>query len=286
VQHLARSIAKFLWISKSIEVDILIGQKVKEFQSLHQSIQSVTKCKNMLFYTKQPSIICYEDIKDEEFCKIYEDNGAIIKTIAAFRKGDTEKIENAIEQLIAHFKSVQVVPEIALIHLDSIMASIIQILSERMDEVSEVLQLYSTYKKIQDHCNVYELGKLVTEFCLFCNKFSSLHKKKESMDIVEKVMNYVDENFMKPLKIIDIAEHFFVNPAYLGQQFIKKKGYSLNHYLNSVRIEKSKELLLNTNMKIYEIALKTGYDDPNYFSAKFLEYMKQTPSDFRNSIKN
>ena len=104
------------------------------------------------------------------------------------------------------------------------------------------------------------------------------------MDIVEKVAQYVADNYMKPLKIIDIAETFFVNPAYLGQQFIKKKKVSLNYYINSIRLEKSKELLSNTNLKIYEIAVKIGFDDPNYFSSKFFEYTGKSPSEFRNSV--
>ncbi|NLF51479.1 MAG: helix-turn-helix domain-containing protein [Leptolinea sp.] len=109
-------------------------------------------------------------------------------------------------------------------------------------------------------------------------------KQKNPADIFEKVMKYVDENYAKPLKIIDIAESFFVNPAYLGQLFIKRKNVSLNHYINSVRIEKSKELLANTGLKIYEIAVRTGFGDPNYFSAKFVEYTGKSPSEYRNSL--
>lgn len=282
VKHLASCISKFLWITKSVQVDILIGKKVTEFKDLYESVQTIALCRNKKFYQKKASVLIYEDIKEEKFCKIFEDNGAVIKIISSFRKNDMEKLTKAVEQLIEHFECLQVVPEIAMIHLDSIMASIIQILSERTDDTSEVIELYSTYKKTQDKANIYELGKLVVEFCLFCNDFSSNKQMKGNADIVEKVMRYVDENFMEPVKIIDIAEHFFVNSAYLGQQFTKKKGCSLNHYLNTVRIEKAKELLSNTNHKIYEIALEVGYDDPNYFSAKFYEYTNQTPSDFRN----
>jgi two-component system response regulator YesN len=161
------------------------------------------------------------------------------------------------------------------------MAYIIQIISERTDDTGEVLRLYSMYKKVQDSQNLRSLAKLAIEFCLFCNELSKSSVVVGSMDIVGKVIKYVDDNFMEHLRISDIAEHFFVNSAYLGQQFIKKKGYSLNHYINAVRIEKSKELLLNTNLKIYEIAEKVGFDDPNYFSAKYYEYTNQTPSEFR-----
>ncbi len=183
--------------------------------------------------------------------------------------------------MIQQFYKLMVVPEIILVHLDGIMASMIQILSEKADDINSIVEKYSEYKKIQNKVSLYELRQLVTEFCILCSNFAKSRTKKENMDIVDQVVKYVNENYMKPLKIIDIAEIFYVNPAYLGQQFIKKRNNSMNHFINSVRIEKSKELLLHTNLKIYEIAVKVGFEDPNYFSAKFFEYTKKTPSDFR-----
>lgn len=282
VRHLARSLCEFLWITRSIKTDVLIGKKVREFKDLHESVKTIAPCRNKQFYQNRASILTYDDIREEEFCKIYDDQGAVIRIISAFKKNDMDKLRLSVEQLTSHFASQQVVPEIALMHLDSIMASVIQILAERTEELSEVFALYSAYKKIQSGANVYELGRLAVEFCLFCNEFSLNRDRRDNTDIICKVLRYVDKNFMEPLKIADIAEHFYVNPAYLGQLFTKKKGCSLNHYLNTVRIEKAKELLANTGHKIYEIAREVGYDDPNYFSAKFYEYTCRTPSDFRN----
>ncbi|NLN64497.1 MAG: response regulator [Clostridiaceae bacterium] len=284
VKYLAENLKSYLLVEKGISVDICIGKKVKGFHSLHQSIQSISLCKSKQFYLQEQSIIFYDDIEGETFCKIYEDSGDVVRIITAFRNNDMVKLVNDIEQLVRQLCNAMVVPEIALIHLDSIMASILQILSERVEDIGELAEKYSEYKKVQGKTNIYSLKKLVTEFCLLCNEFSLRKTDRGNMDIVEKVAQYVADNYMKPLKIIDIAETFFVNPAYLGQQFIKKKKVSLNYYINSIRLEKSKELLSNTNLKIYEIAVKIGFDDPNYFSSKFFEYTGKSPSEFRNSV--
>ena len=281
VKRLANTLFEFLLNRKYYKANILVGKKVAGFENLHESIQSIAKCKNECFYQKSASIIMYDEIRDKQFCKLYDDNGAVINIISSFRKNDMDKLRKSINELINHFCKLRVTPEIVIIHLDRIMAYIIQIISERTDDTGEVLRLYSMYKKVQDSQNLRSLAKLAIEFCLFCNELSKSSVVVGSMDIVGKVIKYVDDNFMEHLRISDIAEHFFVNSAYLGQQFIKKKGYSLNHYINAVRIEKSKELLLNTNLKIYEIAEKVGFDDPNYFSAKYYEYTNQTPSEFR-----
>lgn len=281
VEYFAQRLFNSLWISNSVPIDISIGKKVDGFRKLYESIQSIDMCRYKLFYTREPSIIMYESVRDDKICKLFDDNGAVVRVISAFRKNDANRMSSAIRELINHFAQFLVVPEIALIHLDSIMASIIQILSERIDDTQEILELYSIYKKIQNHTNIYDLGRLVIEFCLFCGRFSSFNENSQKLNSVRKIALYVDAHYMEQLKISDIAKRFFMNPAYLGQQFIKHKGCSLNHYINSVRLEKSKDLLANTNLKVYEIAKKVGFDDPNYFSFKFFEYTSQTPSDYR-----
>lgn len=282
IECLTGRICEYLRIEKDTEVDILVGKKVDSFCDIHESIKSIGKCMNKRFYTNGPSIIFFDNIKDETFSNVFEDKGAIINVITAFRKGDMDKLVNNIRQLVDHFASAQPVPELALIHLDSIMASVIQILNERITGICELADLYTAYKKIQDKLSIYELGDQAIDFCLHCNDFASKQSRHKS-ETINKIIAFVDNHFTEPIKITDIAEHFYINPAYLGQQFIKKKGCSLNHYLNSLRIEKSKELLKNTSLRIYEIASRVGFEDPNYFSAKFYDYTKMTPSDFRKS---
>ena len=238
VKYLAENLKSYLLVEKGISVDICIGKKVKGFHSLHQSIQSISLCKSKQFYLQEQSIIFYDDIEGETFCKIYEDSGDVVRIITAFRNNDMVKLVNDIEQLVRQLCNAMVVPEIALIHLDSIMASILQILSERVEDIGELAEKYSEYKKVQGK-QTYTALKLVTEFCLLCNEFSLRKTDRGNMDIVEKVAQYVADNYMKPLKIIDIAETFSLTPPIWDSSLLKKK-VSLNYYINSIRLKSQK----------------------------------------------
>lgn len=286
VKRLAFSLCDFLRAEKRIQADILVGKKVSVFRNIHESLQSISACRNRLFYLHKPSVVLYDEIAEEKYQKVYEDNGSAIRIISAFRKGDAEKLKDSLESLTEHFRSVRVAPEVAIIQLDSVLAAIVQILSERKEEIGEVLEYYASYKRIQDRANLLELSRYAMQFCLFCIEYSLAISRRAHEDITAKVARYVDDNYAQPIKINDIADRFFMNPAYLGQQFARKKGCSLNHYINMVRIDKAKELLRNTSRKIYEIALETGFEDPNYFSSKFLEYTGFAPSDYRNRERN
>lgn len=280
VTRLASSLHEHLRVQKCVRSDILVGKRVAGFRELHESVQSLADCRNMLFYRNTPSIVMYDAVKDEKFLKVYEDNGSAIKIISAFRKNDPEKLAAALDAMVEHFKTLQLVPEIARVQLDSVLASLVQILCERRDDTGGALERFATYKKHADKLNVTDLGQLAQRFCSFCCGYATEHGAHE--DLADKAARYVDEHYARPtIKVNEIAERFYVNPAYLGQQFARKKGYSLNHYINMVRIERAKELLNGTSRRIYEIALETGFEDPNYFSSKFYEYTGVTPSDYR-----
>ncbi len=271
-----------LYNAAEISADILVGALAAGMRDLHQSVQSISQCRSRLFYLNKASIVFYDDIREETFCKVCQDNGLGVKIIAAFRKNDMERLAHSVSEMVEHFTQLKVAPEIALVHLDSAMASVLQILSESREDIGMVLEQYAFFKGIQNRISIHSLGQLAVQFCTACSELSVAGKKAEHADIVTRVVRYVDENYAQPLKINDIAERFYVNPAYLGQQFARKMGCPLNHYINSVRMERAKELLAGTARRIYEVALETGFDDPNYFSCKFVEYTGRTPSEYRS----
>lgn len=88
----------------------------------------------------------------------------------------------------------------------------------------------------------------------------------------------------KDLKLQKIADKYYINSAYLGTMFKERMGMSFNAYLLDIRIETSKEMLKNSNAKIYEIALDVGFNDPNYFYVKFAEKVNMTPAAYRESL--
>lgn len=86
------------------------------------------------------------------------------------------------------------------------------------------------------------------------------------------------------IKLQKIADDYYINSAYLGKMFKERMGVSFNTYLLDIRIEASKELLKNSNDKIYEIAHEVGFNDPNYFCVKFAEKVKTPPSAYRENF--
>lgn len=96
---------------------------------------------------------------------------------------------------------------------------------------------------------------------------------------VDYLIEYIDSHYHENLTLNQLAEKVFLSRNYLSQIFKKATGLSFNQYLNNVRMEKAKYLILEGNYLIYEIAEKVGYKNTPYFSSMFKKYTGVNPTD-------
>lgn len=107
----------------------------------------------------------------------------------------------------------------------------------------------------------------------------------QSIGMMGEIENYMKKHYAENITLKDLGKRFFVNSAYLGQIFKKQFGESFKDYLNGLRIQKAEELLIYSDMKIYEIAAEIGYKDIDYFINKFITVKGCTPAKFRKQMK-
>ena len=104
----------------------------------------------------------------------------------------------------------------------------------------------------------------------------------DSDDIINRVENYIRDHFRENINREDVAAIAYITPNYLSKQFRIKKGMNLREYINQIRIEEAKRLLLTTNLSVSEVAGLSGYENISYFSTVFRKYTGMSPIDWRN----
>ncbi len=104
--------------------------------------------------------------------------------------------------------------------------------------------------------------------------------------VFDDIVYYIDHNHHTNLKLESIASIFGYNSAYLGKIFTKKFGESFNSYVDKVRVNHAKELLVENRMKVYEIAEQVGYKNVDYFHKKFKKYVGVSPAEYRKQLDN
>lgn len=99
---------------------------------------------------------------------------------------------------------------------------------------------------------------------------------------IKEIQQYIKKNIGdSQLSVNTISANLKISPTYLCFYFKKETGRTINQYITEVRIEQAKYMILNTNDKIYDIALKVGFSDTNYFSALFKKQVGMTPIIYR-----
>ena len=104
----------------------------------------------------------------------------------------------------------------------------------------------------------------------------------DSEDIVARAKRYIDENFRDDIDRNDVAAVTFVTPNYLSKVFKNSLNMNLREYINQLRIEEAKRLLLSTNMSVSEVASYVGYCNISYFSTVFHKIVGVGPFDWRS----
>ncbi|RXZ79020.1 response regulator [Paenibacillaceae bacterium] len=100
--------------------------------------------------------------------------------------------------------------------------------------------------------------------------------------IVNKAKDYIHQHYsQKGLTLSSVAAKNHVSPNYLSYLFKKYTGFSLWGYVIKLRMEESKRLLLETDLRRYEIAEQVGYESPEHFSKIFKKYYGKSLSEMK-----
>lgn len=103
---------------------------------------------------------------------------------------------------------------------------------------------------------------------------------------IEDILNYIDRNCHKDISLDQVGEYANMSSYYLSKIFKKETGVNFVTYLTERKIEIAKDMLVNTDVPIINIALDLSYHEPNYFSKVFKKSTGLTPTEYRRQKKS
>ena len=98
-------------------------------------------------------------------------------------------------------------------------------------------------------------------------------------------MFYMEQHYAEELHIAEAASEAGFSEGYFSRLFSSQTGLSFTDYLINIRIRHAKELLIQTDKTVSEIAFETGFSNGDYFSSSFSKREGMTPSAFRKRNK-
>jgi AraC-like DNA-binding protein len=172
-------------------------------------------------------------------------------------------------------------------------------------EVSEALHLSEKEKQtlydcvikigeeLQENVDVHSERIIVSNIELllnYCTRFYGrqfITRKSSNHSVVAQVEQLLRDYFQRDEKGLPsvkyLAEQVHLSPGYLSDLLKKETGKNTQDHIHFHLIEEAKNILLNTNKTVNEIAYDLGFEYPQYFNKLFKQKTGKTPAEFRNS---
>ena len=134
----------------------------------------------------------------------------------------------------------------------------------------------------------FQSGNLLKAKATFYEILSLLdeNEKPYCRSVFSEVLGYIANNINAPyIDLPETANKFGYSADYFHHKFRRETGMSPKRYIALLKINSAKELLLNSNLTVEQVANKTGFNDPNYFTRFFKKETGYTPMNFRKNYK-
>ena len=201
----------------------------------------------------------------------------------AFQELDGESLRSTLETITALLSQDHVHFSQALDAAGTILHFSITLLPDGLEIVSEIFR-----DEPDTYCSLYRL-KTVSSVVAWLNKLGEglvnafeSKKKGHQNSLVTLCCQYIREHIHERIFLQDIADTFSVSPNYLSQLFKKYMDVGISEYIAGQKVAESKKLLKETNLKIYEISDRLGFESAFYFSKVFKKNTGMSPKDYRN----
>lgn len=226
-----------------------------------------------LYTSKQKTPIC-------NYASLFEQTTALTDDLIA--SASKEDYAKTLKELLALIDSVR---NIDLLHAlaNNVLMKFLPNTSYTNSDISNFILFVNS---IHSGTEIYQFLEH-TLAPLFTPSYGTSEKYKP---FIQEILDYTHEHISDPnltLKWI-VENHLFMNVAYVSRQFVLQTGTKFSAYLNDLRIEKAKQLLVNCDSeKIYTVAEQVGCgNNPQYFSHLFKKHTKMTPKEYiQNAVK-
>ncbi|AIQ46859.1 response regulator [Paenibacillus sp. FSL R7-0273] len=108
--------------------------------------------------------------------------------------------------------------------------------------------------------------------------------RDDGRSVVDKARRYIEANYHKDLSIEEVAEVADLSISHFCTLFKQVSGYTFLEFVTHCRMEKAKDILQNSSVKVYQVAPLVGYQDPKYFTQVFKKATGKTPTEYREEV--
>lgn len=254
------------------EVKFSFGYDViNQLEELESGFANCLAASKRRFFYYQEEIFCYEPPKETNVKRLKAEQ--LKQFLLPF---DEQKVKGFLQDRYLVWETEEMDPtEIK----DEACDMLTNLFQEKV-EISVLLDKCIIIKKAETLHNLYR--KLLAQI----DELNHLIAKKGDKayadnNLMETAVDYIHKYYTQELTLQSVATHIHISRNYFSILFKKYIKQNFIDYVIDLRIKKAKELLVLTNLKVYEVAEKSGFNDVKYFSKLFKKVTGLSPGDYR-----
>lgn len=197
---------------------------------------------------------------------------------------ETKDIENIYKELENIRQEIRSVPYISYDNILFIYYQLAGVTIRYMRENAMTSRVFAgqsnIYSTLASFDTLEEIEEYMIEF--FEEIIRSLDQSTNKINHLDRIVQYLHNHYNEDIIFEDMAKEIGISYSYMRKIVSEQTGKSLIDYLNLLRIEKSKELLLDMELTISQIAERIGYHNVQSFNRFFRKYEGMSPSQYRN----
>jgi YesN/AraC family two-component response regulator len=149
------------------------------------------------------------------------------------------------------------------------------------NEFHHICKQIAQVDNVSNYNREWERQKLFQQFLQRLALQTNVSKSLPSLAVAEQAAAYLRKNFREKISYQSLGEALRFHPNHIARCMIHSLGFSPIEYLNKIRLDQAKILLITKNWSIEQIAEQCGYSQTAYFSRLFKKHEGITPRDFR-----
>lgn len=165
------------------------------------------------------------------------------------------------------------------------LVQVINVFLYRHEMDTEILLSDQSYLEMKSKALTSEFFMIRWTAYLVNKVFDGTQDRNQGKGIADVVVDYIRSHFDQNITRTELADLVHFSPEYVGKIFKRQMGIGINDYINSLRIEKAKELLQTTNDKVIDIGLMVGFENMPYFSSVFKKYTGMSPAEYKKNTE-
>jgi two-component system, response regulator YesN len=269
-------------ISLVVSIGSLFDTYLSISKSYYEAIQA-TDYASLIGYT---GVVWHQKLK-RDHDMFYYPLDIELRFLNAVKEGQHIEANRILEQIMnENFIERKLYTEMANILVYEIRGTLLKSLDLKL--FNNVVEFENLKQQIMNISYKGNLNTLRIQMKNVIEKYSIVimaKQKSANNSAIKSIVEFLQESFSNPdLSLYEIANNVGRPEKYISQLFKEETGMYLFDYLEEIRINKAKELLMNTNMTIETISNEVGYNSPHSFRRAFKRVADVSPNQFRKAV--